>query len=40
MNALDARCAAAGGRPGTARYVIVQDFTGDGVLDYLLSEGD
>lgn len=40
MNALDGRCSAAGGKPGTGRYVIAQDFTGDGLLDYLLSEGD
>lgn len=40
MNSLDSRCTAAGGRPGNGRYVIAQDFTGDGLLDYLLSEGD
>ena len=40
MNGLDARCTAAGGKPGSGRYVIAQDFTGDGLLDYLLSEGD
>ena len=40
MNALDRRCAAAGGRAGAGRYVVAQDFTGDGRLDYLLSEGD
>ncbi|WP_326524529.1 hypothetical protein [Sphingomonas sp.] len=40
MRALDARCVAAGGRPGSARYVFAQDFTGDGLLDYLVSEGD
>ena len=40
MNGLDARCSAAGGKPGSGRYVIAQDFTGDGLLDYLLSEGD
>ncbi len=40
MNGLDARCTAAGGKPGNGRYVIAQDFTGDGLLDYLLSEGD
>lgn len=40
MSGLDARCTAAGGKPGSGRYVIAQDFTGDGLLDYLLSEGD
>lgn len=40
MNELDARCKAAGGRPGKGRYVFARDFTGDGRLDYLLSEGD
>lgn len=40
MNRLDGQCKAAGGRPGNARYVIAQDFTGDGVTDYLLSEGN
>lgn len=40
MNRLDVQCKSAGGRPGNARYVIAQDFTGDGVLDYLLSEGN
>lgn len=40
MNDLDRRCAAAGGRAGEGRFVIAQDFTGDGRLDYLLSEGD
>ncbi|MBX3484082.1 hypothetical protein, partial [Phenylobacterium sp.] len=40
MNALDSRCVAAGGRPGGGRYVFAQDFTGDGRVDYLLSEGD
>lgn len=40
MNSLDARCTAAGGRPADGRYVIAQDFTGDGRIDYLLSEGD
>lgn len=40
MQSLDARCAAAGGREGPGRYVMAQDFTGDGRLDYLLSEGD
>lgn len=40
MNDLDARCRAAGGRPGQGRFVIAQDFTGDGRLDYLVSEGD
>lgn len=40
MSDLDARCNAAGGKPGSGRYIIAQDFTGDGLLDYLLSEGD
>ncbi|MGE3744370.1 MAG: hypothetical protein AB7G25_01420 [Sphingomonadaceae bacterium] len=40
MNGLDARCTAAGGKPGDGRYVIAQDFTGNGLIDYLLSEGD
>lgn len=40
MNDLDRRCVAAGGRAGAGRYVVAQDFTGDGRLDYLLSEGD
>lgn len=40
MNELDRRCIAAGGREGQGRYVVAQDFTGDGRLDYLLSEGD
>lgn len=40
MNRLDGQCKAAGGRPGNARYVIAQDFTGDGVIDYLLSDGN
>ena len=31
---------AAGGRAGEGRYIVAQDFTGDGQLDYLLSEGD
>jgi len=40
MNDLDRRCVAAGGRAGEGRYIVAQDFTGDGRLDYLLSEGD
>lgn len=40
INDLDGRCSAAGGRPGTGRHVFAQDFTGDGRLDYLVSEGD
>lgn len=40
MNDLDARCRAAGGRPAQGRHVFAQDFTGDGRLDYLVSEGD
>lgn len=37
---LDRVCIAAGGRPGKNSYVFAQDFTGDGRLDYLVSEGD
>lgn len=40
IEALDARCREAGGRPGQGRYIVARDFTGDGVLDYLVSEGD
>ena len=40
METLDTRCRAAGGRPGDGRYIVAQDFTGDGRLDYLLSEGN
>ena len=40
MTSLDARCKGAGGRPGDGRYVIAHDYTGDGLTDYLLSEGD
>jgi len=40
MASLDARCKAAGGQPGDGRYVIAQDYTGDGLTDYLISEGD
>ena len=40
MNDLDRRCVAAGGRAGQGRFVVAQDFTGDGRLDYLLSVGD
>ena len=40
MDELDRRCVAAGGRAGAGRFVVAQDFTGDGRLDYLLSEGD
>ncbi len=37
---LDRRCAAAGGKEGPGKYVVAQDFNGDGRLDYLLSEGN
>ncbi len=37
---LDKRCTAAGGKPGTAQFMAAQDFTGDGRLDYILSEGN
>lgn len=40
MAELDGRCRAAGGRPGKARYIVARDFTGEGTLDYLLSQGD
>ena len=40
MNDLERRCIAAGGRAGDGRFVVAQDFTGNGRLDYLLSEGD
>ena len=33
MNDLDRRCVAAGGRAGEGRFVVAQDFTGDGRLD-------
>lgn len=37
---LDQRCGATGGRPSGGRFVIAQDFSGDGRTDFLLSEGD
>lgn len=37
---LDRRCTAAGGKPGEGRFMVAQDFTGDGRRDYLLSEGN
>jgi hypothetical protein len=37
---LDQRCSAAGGRAAGGRFVIAQDFSGDGRTDFLLSEGD
>ncbi len=37
---LDQRCGAVGGRPSGGRFIIAQDFTGDGRTDFLLSEGD
>ncbi|WP_162232716.1 hypothetical protein [Sphingomonas sanxanigenens] len=36
---LDARCRAAGGRPNPRPYLFIHDYSGDGVPDYLLSEG-
>ena len=36
---LDARCLAAGGRPNPRPYLFIHDYSGDGVPDYLLSEG-
>jgi len=37
---LDAQCRQAGGQPVARPYVFVYDFTGDRVVDYLISEGD
>ena|GEM_PF-429079 len=37
---LDRACAAAGGRQVREPYIFVHDFTGDGVNDYLISEGN
>jgi hypothetical protein len=33
-------CEVVGGKPGGGAYIFVYDFTGDGVNDYLLSEGN
>jgi len=40
MVAMDAACRVAGGRPGGGAYIFVQDFSGDGVNDFLVSEGN
>jgi hypothetical protein len=37
---MDTACGVVGGRPGGGAYIFVYDFTGDGVNDYLLSEGN
>ena len=37
---MDTACRGAGGRPGGGAYVFVQDFSGDGVSDFLISEGN
>ena len=37
---MDAACRVAGGRPGGGAYIFVQDFSGDGVNDFLISEGN
>lgn len=37
---LDRACVAAGGRPARGAFLIAQDFTGDGVPDYLVNEGN
>lgn len=37
---LDRACEAAGGTPGQGRYLMMQDFTGDGLADYLVNEGN
>lgn len=40
IQVMDTACGVAGGRPGGGAYVLVYDFSGDGVNDYLLSEGN
>jgi hypothetical protein len=37
---LDRACEAAGGRPARGAFLIAQDFSGDGVSDYLVNEGN
>ncbi|WP_147157161.1 hypothetical protein [Reyranella soli] len=37
---IDTACRVAGGRPGGGSYIFVQDFSGDGLNDYLISEGN
>jgi hypothetical protein len=38
--AMDTACRGAGGRPGGGTYIFVHDFSGDGVNDFLISEGN
>lgn len=38
IDQLDVGCRARGGRAGEARTIVAQDFTGDGRIDYLVSE--
>ncbi len=38
IDQLDLGCRARGGRAGEGRYIVAQDFTGDGRPDYLISE--
>lgn len=40
ITVMNTACGVAGGRPGGGAYIFVYDFTGDGVNDYLLSEGN
>ncbi|WP_293973084.1 hypothetical protein [Sphingomonas sp.] len=37
---LDRQCIAAGGKPAAQSYIFVHDYTGDGIPDYLISEGN
>jgi hypothetical protein len=37
---MDTACGVAGGKPAGGAYIFVYDFTGDGVNDYLVSEGN
>jgi hypothetical protein len=37
---MDTACRVAGGRPGGGAYIFVHDFSGDGLIDYLISEGN
>lgn len=39
IQAMDTACGVAGGRPAGGAYIFRQDFSGDGVPDYLVSEG-
>jgi hypothetical protein len=38
--AMETACRVAGGRPGGGTYIFVHDFSGDGVNDFLISEGN